>query len=195
LEEAIMELFLIIAWLVLCGAAAVYASNKGRSGAGIFFLSLFLSPLVGFLVALVMEPNQQMIAAAKGMKKCPECAQFVQPDARTCPFCKTNLSTDRFSRPGESSPDALSKKCPDCAETIKMEALVCRFCGHKFQPAEVQAAIQQAKAKFEGNKEEFVPAFLANAAPAQESWLASHVNLLAIVVLILGILVAIVVFR
>jgi len=43
--------------------------------------------------------------------------------------------------------------------------------------------------------EEFVPAFLANAVPPQESWLADHVNLLAIVVLILGILVAVVVFR
>jgi len=43
--------------------------------------------------------------------------------------------------------------------------------------------------------EEFVPAFLANAVPAEESWLANHVNLLAIVVLILGILVAVVVFR
>ena len=43
--------------------------------------------------------------------------------------------------------------------------------------------------------EEFVPAFLANSAPVQESWLANHVNLLAIVVLILGILVAVVVFR
>ncbi len=40
-------------------------------------------------------------------------------------------------------------------------------------------------------EDEFVPAFLANAAPAQESWLANHVNLLAIVVLILGILVAV----
>src|SRR6266446_860318 len=44
-------------------------------------------------------------------------------------------------------------------------------------------------------QEEFVPAFLANAVPPQESWLADHVNLLAIVVLILGILVAVVVFR
>ncbi len=43
--------------------------------------------------------------------------------------------------------------------------------------------------------EEFVPAFLANAVPANESWLANHVNLLAVVVLILGILVAVVVFR
>ncbi|MGD0506842.1 MAG: GAF domain-containing protein [Terriglobales bacterium] len=44
-------------------------------------------------------------------------------------------------------------------------------------------------------EEEFVPAFLANPAPVSESWLANHVNLLAIIVLILGILVAVVVFR
>ncbi len=43
--------------------------------------------------------------------------------------------------------------------------------------------------------EEFVPAFLANAEPVSESWLANHVNLLAVIVLILGILVAVVVFR
>ena len=43
--------------------------------------------------------------------------------------------------------------------------------------------------------DEFVPAFLANAVPVQESWLADHVNLLAVVVLVLGILVAVVVFR
>jgi hypothetical protein len=40
-----------------------------------------------------------------------------------------------------------------------------------------------------------VPAFLANSVPKQQSWLANPINLLAIVVLILGILVAIVVFR
>jgi len=44
-------------------------------------------------------------------------------------------------------------------------------------------------------QDEFVPAFLANAAPVSESWLANHVNLLAILVLILGVLVLVVVFR
>jgi hypothetical protein len=43
--------------------------------------------------------------------------------------------------------------------------------------------------------EEFVPAFLANAVAPRESWMADHVNLLAVIVLILGILVAVVVFR
>jgi uncharacterized Zn finger protein (UPF0148 family) len=43
--------------------------------------------------------------------------------------------------------------------------------------------------------EESVPAFLANYATAKEPWLTNPINLLAIVVLILGILVAVVVFR
>jgi hypothetical protein len=142
--------FVFIAWLVLCGAAAAYASNNGRSGAGVFFLSLFLSPLVGFLVAVSMEPHQQKVAAARGMKKCPHCSQFIAPDASTCPFCQKDLNPQisQFSI-GEFKADALSKKCPDCAESIKLEALVCRFCGRRFQPAEVQAAIQKAKAEFE----------------------------------------------
>jgi len=42
---------------------------------------------------------------------------------------------------------------------------------------------------------EFVPAFLADSVPVEESWLSNHVNLLALVVLIMGILVAVVVFR
>jgi len=119
---------------------------------GIFFLSLFLSPLVGFVVALTMEPNQQKVAAAKGMKKCPECAQFVQADARTCPFCSKPISTKPAISTGEFNPDTLSKKCPACAETIKLEALVCRFCGHKFEPAQVQSATQQAKSEFEAGE-------------------------------------------
>jgi putative methionine-R-sulfoxide reductase with GAF domain len=43
--------------------------------------------------------------------------------------------------------------------------------------------------------DEVLPPFLANASPVEESWLANHVNLLAVLVLIVGILVAIVVFR
>jgi hypothetical protein len=79
-----MEISILVVWLALCGVAAYIAGNKGRSGAGIFFLSFFLSPLVGLIVALAMSPD----AAALGKKKCPNCAEFVQPDAKICRFCQ-----------------------------------------------------------------------------------------------------------
>jgi len=41
----------------------------------------------------------------------------------------------------------------------------------------------------------FVPAFLASSRPPDESWLANHVNLLAVLVLVLSIVVAVVVFH
>ena len=44
-------------------------------------------------------------------------------------------------------------------------------------------------------EEEFVPAFLSKPGPVRESWLANQVNLLALLVLIVGILLAVVVFR
>jgi len=40
-----------------------------------------------------------------------------------------------------------------------------------------------------------MPSFLDMSESPKESWLANHVNLLAIVVLVLGVLVVIVVFR
>lgn len=42
---------------------------------------------------------------------------------------------------------------------------------------------------------ELVSVFLADSAPVNEPWWANHVNILAIVVLVLGVLVAVVVFR
>jgi putative methionine-R-sulfoxide reductase with GAF domain len=67
--------------------------------------------------------------------------------------------------------------------------------GEQGQDASSDSAGASSAASVSPTPEEFVPAFLANAVPPQESWLADHVNLLAVVVLILGILVAVVVFR
>jgi hypothetical protein len=49
-----MEIFLL--WLAFSFMAAYVAANKGRSGFGFFMLSLVLSPLIGFIAALIAKP-------------------------------------------------------------------------------------------------------------------------------------------
>jgi hypothetical protein len=105
-----------------------------------------------------------------------------------------------------SVPEAMLRvqKCASCGFPVSEGRGLCLDCekkeGEKNRSQTMRAepgqeASSGAAPEAAPMTEEPVPAFLSNAVPMQESWLSNHVNLLAIVVLILGILVAIVVFR
>lgn len=81
----------IIIWLLLCALVEKYASSKGRSG--FFVVSFLLSPLIGFLIALLMSPNEKALkgAAMKGQKICPYCAERIQSAATVCKHCGRDL--------------------------------------------------------------------------------------------------------
>ena len=50
-----MEIFFF--WVAFSIMSAIVASNKGRSGFGFFMLSFCLSPLIGFIGALIAKPK------------------------------------------------------------------------------------------------------------------------------------------
>jgi hypothetical protein len=97
-------------------------------------------------------------------------------------------------------PDPLSEAAPAPVPEAMRRVQKCVSCG--FPVSEGRTLCVDCENKRHGQTEsteatpaDFVPAFLASSPPADESWLANHVNLLAVVVLILSIVVAVVVFR
>lgn len=117
---------ILLLWVPLCVLVGWVGSQKGRSGVGFFFLSFFLSPLIGFLVAIAL-PSKLAVPVtprAGDFVLCPQCRRPHRADAAKCPVCGA----------GKPDPMADLKKCPMCAETIQRAALKCRFCGAD-QPA------------------------------------------------------------
>jgi putative methionine-R-sulfoxide reductase with GAF domain len=107
-------------------------------------------------------------------------------------------------------PEAMLRvqKCASCGFPVSEGRTLCLDCEKKDAektsdeqklwvpdtPSE-SASVSSLSSSSVQARDEFVPAFLVNAGSRQGSWVSNHVNLLAIVVLILGILVAVVVFR
>ena len=90
-----MGFVVFIIWLILCFVCGSSAKSKGRSFGAYFALSLFLSPLVGFIVLLVKGENKEALAEKNislGVsKKCPFCANEIKTEAIVCQFCGRDL--------------------------------------------------------------------------------------------------------
>jgi putative methionine-R-sulfoxide reductase with GAF domain len=102
-----------------------------------------------------------------------------------------------------SVPEAMLRlqKCASCGFPVSEGRTLCLDCEKKdsekkdFEKKQREREQDTQSASAAPMPEEFVPAFLANAGRTEESWLSNHINLLAIAILILGILVAVAVFR
>jgi hypothetical protein len=117
------------------------------------------------------------------VQKCASCGFPVSEGRTFCLDCEKKSDEEKKQRASEPVNTKVAEQKLETASAAAVESL---------SPDPLHDA-EAASAQSEPG--EFVPAFLANAAPVKESWLANHVNLLAVIVLILGVLVAVVVFR
>ncbi len=81
-------IFLIAsAWGII---PAMIAYRKGRSYTLWWLLgTLFFLPV--FIVALIMEPNDENKSRRAGMVKCPFCAEYIKKEAHVCRFCGRDI--------------------------------------------------------------------------------------------------------
>lgn len=80
-------------WFMLCLLVGYAAGQRGHSGLAYFFVSLILSPLIGFLVLLAsgtsVKPTPQPQDIAR--EPCPECGEMIAVTAKKCRFCGAQI--------------------------------------------------------------------------------------------------------
>lgn len=103
-----MEIFIF--WILGSIVVAIVASSRGRSGIAFFFLSLLISPLLGFVLAVAMGSQAKPGAAPAPAAvvdgeaaspdthvRCPDCRELVRKDARVCKHCRATLTPQPVS--------------------------------------------------------------------------------------------------
>ncbi len=117
------------------------------------------------------------------------------PTGEASPLGAQDEVSSGGSGPVDSNPAATLPSVPDAMRRVRK----CASCGFPVSEGRTLCVDCQQKQDLSAPLEPLplppTPAFLDTARLPEPSWLADHVNLLAIVVLILGILVALVVFR
>lgn len=88
---------MIALWVILAIVVGAVASSSGRSFIGYTALSIFLSPLVGFIVLLIASINNPggkrsaapVQTSGAMTKACPKCGERVSKSLYMCPKCGT----------------------------------------------------------------------------------------------------------
>lgn len=86
-----MTMVVWVLWLVCSGIVAFMAWRRGRSPIAWLVASIFLSPIVGYLVVRGLGENTTLIDRRRlesdSFKQCPHCGRSTPEESAICQAC------------------------------------------------------------------------------------------------------------
>ena len=126
--------FGVVVYVVLCAIIGAKADKTNRTGAGYFFLSLFFSPLVGFItLSLSMLANIELAHGAQEKKssstpfKTDISAQILAEEKRKKAEGRASDTGSRMQRAD------ITWECPECQNVNPNSSFACENCGHSLK--------------------------------------------------------------
>jgi hypothetical protein len=102
--------------------AGLVAAAKQRSICGWFLLGLIIGPFA--LVVLLLPRLGPELPLSDPARRCPECAELIQPQARKCRWCGSSLAPLNAPGPGRET-----QPCFACGHPNRLDAVNCERCG------------------------------------------------------------------
>jgi len=147
---------MIFLWLLFAVLVGFYASGKGKSYYLYAVISLLLSPLIGFLIAVFSKDDEEKLIK-KGLKqKCENCGELIRPEAKICRYC--NYGTQAKVIESYSENQNNSKKYNDKVQSeVKLENVsvadeIKKLSGLKEDGLITEDEFKEAKMKILGSK-------------------------------------------
>ena len=116
-----------LGWIFFSIVAGMFAQiRRNRNGAGWFFVAILFSPLVAFVLLLILPslPARltrkeiiEQLQQLQTLRQCPHCAEMVKREAKVCKHCHRDLPEAEPLAPAEPTPKLNGiKLCPIATE-------------------------------------------------------------------------------